>query len=335
MQTVSDFSEAELIERIRQHLPPPPDWLVVGIGDDAAVVAPARNRLEVLTVDAIVEGVHFDRRFTPPGAIGHRALAVNLSDLAAMGAEPRLALLSMALPGDLASEDFNQMIGGLADLARQHRVHVVGGNLTRSPGPLMIDVTLSGMVKTRQVLTRGGARPGDHLYLTGSIGAAAAGLQMLQSSETPAADDARRREACVVRYLFPEPRTRVGLLLGRNRAATACVDLSDGLADAARRIAEASGVGVAIDADAVPIEPDALKWFAGREAEPLSAAMSGGDDYELLFAVRPRTRKRLAAALRHGKAPITRIGLCTDDGAVVVHRGPARESVSGGYTHFR
>lgn len=330
MQTVSDLSEAELIERIRQQLPPPPDWLVVGIGDDAAVVAPARNRLEVLTVDAIVEGVHFDRRFTPPGAIGHRALAVNLSDLAAMGAEPRLALLSLALPGDFVSEDFNQMIGGLAALARQHRVHVVGGNLTRSPGPLMIDVTLSGIVKTRQVLTRGGARPGDHLYLTGSIGAAAAGLQMLRGEH-----DARRSEACVMRYLFPEPRTRVGLLLGRNRAATACVDLSDGLADAARRIAEASGVGIAIDAEAVPIEPDASQWFAAREQEPLSAAMSGGDDYELLFAVRPRTRKRLAAALRHGHAPITKIGLCTGDRAVVVHRGALRESMSGGYTHFR
>jgi thiamine-monophosphate kinase len=335
MQTVSDLSEAELIERIRQQLPVPPDWVVVGIGDDAAVVAPARNRLEVLTVDAIVEGVHFDRRFTPPGAVGHRALAVNLSDLAAMGAEPRLALLSLALPGDLVSEDFNQMIGGLAAVARQHRVHVVGGNLTRSPGPLMIDVTLSGVVKTRQVLTRGGARPGDHLYLTGSIGGAAAGLQMLQSSDTPAAHDARRSEACVMRYFYPEPRTRVGLLLGRNRAATACVDLSDGLADAARRIAEASGVGVEIDADAVPVEPDALKWFAARQAEPLSAAMSGGDDYELLFAVRPRTRKRLAAALHHGHVPITRIGLCTADRAIVVHRGAVREAISGGYTHFR
>ena len=138
-----------------------------------------------------------------------------------------------------------------------------------------------------------------------------------------------------MRYLFPEPRTRVGLLLGRNRAATACVDLSDGLADAVRRIADASGVGVAIDADAVPVEPDAAKWFAARKAEPLSAAMSGGDDYELLFTVRPRTRKRLAAALRHGHAPITRIGQCTDDRAVVVQRGPARESISGGYTHFR
>ena len=329
MTTVSDLSEAALIERIRRLLPPPPDWLVVGIGDDAAVVAPARNRLEVLTVDAIVEGVHFDRRFTPPDAVGHRALAVNLSDLAAMGAEPRLALLSLALPADLACEEFDRMIGALTALARQHRVHVVGGNLTRSPGPLMIDVTLSGIVKPRQALTRSGARPGDHLYVTGSIGAAAAGLQML------AGRDAARSEACVKRYLFPEPRTRVGLLLGRNRAAAACVDLSDGLADAVRRIAESSGIGVAIDANAVPVEPDASKWFSGQGIEPLAAAMSGGDDYELLFAVRPRLRGRLSAAMRHGNAPITRIGMCTDDRAVVVQRGSDREPITGGYTHFR
>jgi thiamine-monophosphate kinase len=329
MTTVSGLSEAELIERITCLLPPPPDWLVVGIGDDAAVVAPARNRLEVLTVDAIVEGVHFDRRFTPPDAIGHRALAVNLSDLAAMGAEPRLALLSLALPADLVCEEFDRMIGALTALARQHRVHVVGGNLTRSPGPLMIDVTLSGIVKPRQWLTRGGARPGDHLYLTGSIGAATAGLQMLGGH------DAARSDACVKRYLFPEPRTRVGLLLGRNRAATACVDLSDGLADAVRRLAEASGVGAAIDATAVPVEPDASKWFSDRGNEPLAAAMSGGDDYELLFAVRPRLRGRVAAVLRHGHAPITRIGVCTDDRAVVVQRGSAREPITGGYTHFR
>jgi thiamine-monophosphate kinase len=181
MQTVSDFTESELIERIRRLLPTQPDWLVIGIGDDAAVVVPARNRLEVLTVDALVEGVHFDRRFTPPAAVGHRALAVNLSDLAAMGAEPRLALLSLVLPGDHAIPDFDSLVSGLAVLARRHAVHVVGGNLARSPGPLMIDVTLAGAIKPRQALTRGGARPGDEIYVSGTVGAAAAGLGMLKA----------------------------------------------------------------------------------------------------------------------------------------------------------
>jgi thiamine-monophosphate kinase len=351
MQTVSDLTESELIERIRRLLPPAPDWLVVGIGDDAAVVAPARNRLEVLTVDAIVEGVHFDRTFTPPAAVGHRALAVNLSDLAAMGAEPRLALLSFALPADYACADFESLVTALAALARQHGVHVGGGNLTRSPGPLMIDVTLAGAVKPRQALTRGGARPGDEIYVSGSLGAAAAGLEMLRTGlealwtpglKGPAYTERRADllgpplEPCTARYLFPEPRVRLGLALARNRAATACVDLSDGLGDGVRRIAEASAVGVVIEAEAVPVEPGAAKWFGEQGKEPVAAAMSGGDDYELLFTVRPRLRGRLSAARHHGKAPFTRIGVCTEDRALVLRRESGIEGpVPGGYTHFR
>src|SRR5947208_8047048 len=135
--TVADVTERNLIARIERRLPPRPPWVIVGIGDDAAVVEPERNRVEVLTVDALVEGVHFDRAFVPADAIGHRALAVNLSDLAAMGAAPRLALVSMALPAVLPLSDFDGIVTGFAALAARHRLHVAGGNLTRSPGPLI------------------------------------------------------------------------------------------------------------------------------------------------------------------------------------------------------
>ena len=363
--TVADLTEAELIARIRQRLPPPPDWIVVGIGDDAAVVEPERNRLEVLSVDALVEGIHFDRAFTPPDAIGHRALAVNLSDLAAMGSAPRLALLSFALPPALACQDFDALVLGLAALAGRHGVHVAGGNLTRSPGPLMVDVTVLGTVKRRQALTRGGARPGDELYVTGSIGAAAAGLQMLRDAtsftagitETNGGHRSKRSpcpsliavspavEYCVRRYLYPEPRVRLGLLLARNRAASACMDLSDGLADGVRQIAEASGVGAVIDADALPIDTAARSWFNAQGGDTVDAvdivsrAVRGGDDYELLFAVRPRLRSRLAAAGRHGEVPLTRIGVCTESRAVVLRRtaGGAviEDPLPPGYSHFR
>jgi thiamine-monophosphate kinase len=178
--TVADASERELVARIQQRLPPTPPWVLVGIGDDAAIVEPERNRAEVLTVDAVVEGVHFDRAFVPPDAIGHRALAVNLSDLAAMGAAPRLALLSMALPSTLPLSDFDGIVTGFTSLAAAHRLQVIGGNLTRSPGPLVIDVTLVGTVKRHQALTRGGARPGDDVYVSGTIGAATAGLALLR-----------------------------------------------------------------------------------------------------------------------------------------------------------
>jgi len=329
--TISDFSERELIARIQARLPPAPGWLLVGIGDDAAVVEPERNRAEVLTVDALIEGVHFDRAFVPPDAIGHRALAVNLSDLAAMGAAPRLALLSLALPPALSIADFDALVAGLTALAERTRVHVVGGNLTRSTGPLMIDMSVTGTVKPRQVLERSGARPGDELYVSGTVGSAAAGLQLLRDDARLMTDDGR----LVTAYLRPEPRVRLGLMLARNRAASACMDLSDGLSDAVYQIAEASGVGARIDAGALPIEPCAREVLAARGADPVAEAITGGDDYELLVAVRPRTRGRLAAAIRHGGVPLTRIGVCTEDGAIILCRdGTDTPLPNGGYRHF-
>ena len=336
---VADLSEAQLIARIQERLPPAPPWVLVGIGDDAAVVEPERNRAEVLSVDALIEGVHFDRAFVPPDAIGHRALAVNLSDLAAMGAAPRLALLSMALPPALPLDDFDAIIGGFTALAVRHRLHVVGGNLTRSPGPLMIDVTVMGTVKRRQSLTRSGAHAGDFLYVSGTLGAAGAGLDMVKQT-SPSRSVSSVVDSCVERYLRPEPRVKLGLLLGRNRAASACMDLSDGLADAAYHMAEASGVGMTIEADALPIDPGARAWHEAHQGDALAAALSAGDDYELLVAVRPRARRRVAALAGRAGTPLTCIGTCTGDGAVRLRR--ATGDAPGdtplprqAYAHFR
>jgi thiamine-monophosphate kinase len=346
---VSDLTERELIARIQTFLPSPPRWLAVGIGDDAAVVEPERNRLEVLTVDTLVEGVHFDRAFVPPEAIGHRALAVNLSDLAAMGAAPRLALLAMALPPSLPLVEFDAIVSGFAALANQHRLHLAGGNLTRSPGPLMIDVTLCGSVKRRQVLTRGGARPGDELYVSGTIGAARAGLLLLKGTTTEGTDTNRGHNfleetpwprfvsvsTVVEHYLRPTPRVRLGMLLGRNRVASACIDLSDGLADGVHRIADASGVGIAVDADALPIDASARGVFERRGDATVDEALAGGDDYELLFTVKRRRLRSVLAAARHSGVPLTRIGVCTDGRAVVLRRaGIERPLPLAGYDHF-
>ena len=342
---VGDLTERELVARIQARLPPPPPWLTIGIGDDAAVVEPERNRVEVLTVDALIEGIHFDRRFTPPEAIGHRALASNLSDLAAMGAAPRLVLLSFALPPSLACRDFEGIVCGLTALAARFRVHIAGGNLTRSPGPIMLDVVVAGTLKRRQALTRGGAKPGDDLYVTGTIGAAAAGLQILKDSTADTSSlpssssfSSGATSSCVARYLYPEPRVRVGVLLARNRAATACIDLSDGLADGLRQLADASGVGVLVDEERLPIDAGSRACF-DPEGDGARRALSVGDDYELLFAVRPRLRGRLRTVARHGGVALTRIGVCTPDRALVLRRpadgGTVDEPLPHGYTHFR
>jgi thiamine-monophosphate kinase len=315
---ISDLGEHALIERIRSRLPAAPSFVIVGIGDDAAVVEPERNLLEVITTDCQVEGVHFDLAFTSAADVGHKALAVNLSDVAAMGAAPRVALLSLILPPAWPVADLDALVESMVALARRSKVTIVGGNIARSPGPLMVDVTVTGTVHRRRILTRADARAGDELYVSGTLGGAASGLRTLLANHgdvSPAA----------VRYRRPEPRLRLGMLLGRNRAARACVDLSDGLADGIRQIGNASGVGAVIDGSAIPVEPGAS----------LQDALSGGEDYELLFAVAPKLRRRLDGVRRLTKdVAVTRIGRLTADRRFLLERAGRTEEIPRGFTHF-
>jgi thiamine-monophosphate kinase len=326
------FSERDLIDYIRSRLPPPPSWLRVPIGDDGAVLEPVRGAFDVLTTDTLVEGIHFDPAFSSPADVGAKALAVNLSDLAAMGAEPRAALLSLSVPRGFPPAALAALSDALVASAAMHRVAIAGGNVTSSPGPLVVTITATGTVKPRRALLRSGARPGDALYVSAAIGAAAAGLGMLRDGHRPAGEDEAQ---CVGRYRVPVPRVRLGLLLGRNRAATACIDLSDGLADGARQIADASGTGIVVEADAVPVHPAARRYFAGKGLDPVVAALAGGDDYELLFTASPRRRGALAPVVRltSGLA-ITRIGEVTADRAVTLRRDGTDEPLPEGYRHF-
>jgi thiamine-monophosphate kinase len=346
-QRVSDTGERALIERIRRRVPAAPPALVVGIGDDAAVAAPDRGAWQVLTTDALVEGIHFDRRFSTPADIGYKALAVNASDVASMGGAPRFALLSLMLPVHMTVAEVDGLLDGLLELAAQTRVSLAGGNITRSPGPLVVDVTVLGSVKPRKILTRAGARAGDLLYVTGQIGAAAAGLGWLRQEAAPSHDSTagietlRARPAdpgmaeCVSRYCRPEPRARVGALLGRTRAASACMDLSDGLADAVTQMSCASRTGAKIDAALLPIHPAARDWFTRTGADAVGAAVAGGDDYELLFAVPWRTRGRLRAVLREARGlQVTRIGEVTADRSVGLVRDGRVEPLPSGFVHF-
>jgi thiamine-monophosphate kinase len=362
-RTVSDIGEHALISRITARLATP-SWVVVGPGDDAAVIQPERGALDVLTTDAQVEGVHFDRRFVPPDAIGHRALAVNISDLAAMGAAPRAALLSLVLPDELEVVFLDALLDGFIALAGRHRIALIGGNITRSPrlgsgqapGPLMIDVTAIGTVKPRRVLMRSGARPGDEVFVTGSIGGAAVGLQSLRaraggpegpplpSADVKASATATNVEADLQvrlteneqKYLRPEPRVRAGLLLGRNRAASACIDLSDGLADGLRQIAGASGVGITVEEAAIPLADGVAEFHRIRGNDASCAALAGGDDYELLFTARPSWRGRLRAVRRQaGDLPITKIGVVTGDTRVIVRSTAGDRDLPAGFEHFR
>jgi thiamine-monophosphate kinase len=326
-------AERALVDHIRGRLPAAPAALLVGPGDDAAVIVPERGAMQVLTTDAVVEGVHFDRRFSRLSDVGYRALAVNVSDLAAMGARPSFALLSFMLPDWVTLEDVDALIDGLLEMAAASGVTIAGGNVARSPGPLIVDVTATGSVRPRRILRRSGAKPGDALYVTGSIGAAAAGLDWLRTSSPPAAD--HPMAGCVRRHLRPEPRVRLGRLLGQNRAASACMDLSDGLADALRQLSEASGAGVLVDGAAIPVDQEAAGWFASRGLDPLRAALAGGDDYELLFAVPRKMRGRLRHVVRESRGiPLTRIGELTVERSMRLTRNGSVEELPSGFSHF-
>jgi thiamine-monophosphate kinase len=318
-----------------------PDVLI-GIGDDAAVVAPRRNHVDVLTTDVQVDGVHFDRAASSAADVGHRALHVNLSDIAAMGGEPRVALLSLGLPATLEARWVADLVQALVEAARAARVQLVGGNISRSP-TLFVDVTVSGAVKPRHLLRRVGARAGDELYVSGSVGAAAAGLAWLThgpgdgvepSSSGAGPSDAMA--AAIARYRRPEARVALGLQVGRNKAASACMDTSDGLADALRQLATASGVGVRVEAACVPIAAAVAEVAAATGADAAALTWSGGEDYELLFAVPRRSRRRfLHATGRKGLPAMTRIGVCTKDAdLVIVHEDQRETPLPGGYQHF-
>jgi thiamine-monophosphate kinase len=328
--TVGEIGERALIDRIRLRVPPPPSSVLVGIGDDAAVVRPERNEVAVLTTDGLVEGVHFEWALMEPADVGHKVLAVNLSDLAAMGATPRLALLSLALPPALPVTRLDGVLDGLLALAAAHRVALVGGNITRSPGPLMVDVTAIGSARPRRVLLRSTARAGDDLYVSGTVGAAAAGLGLLRGAPAGVA----AIDECVVKYRRPEPRVRLGTLLGRNRAARAAVDLSDGLADGVRQIALSSKLGAIVDAAAVPIADCARRFFTARGLDPITAGVGGGEDYELLVAAPARARRALLALGRAAGIALTRIGALTASPAVVLRRDTGDEALPAGFEHF-
>jgi len=333
--TVAESGEHALLARLLARLPRPSASVLVGPGDDAAVLAAVRNERLVITTDALVEDVHFSRTYSSPADIGHKALAANLSDLAAMAATPRWALVSVVLPGSWLVADVESLIDGVAGLASLHGVSVVGGNIARTNGPLVVDVTAGGEVGARRWLTRSGARAGDGLWVSGSIGGAAAGLDMLMNQGAGAAN-MESGSGCVARHRRPEPRVRLGAAMGRGRAARAAMDLSDGLADAVTQLAAASGCGARIDGQALPVDPAAREWWSSRGVDPIVAALKGGDDYELLFAVPERGGGRLRNVRRHvADPPLTKIGVLTrNPGELVVTREGREERIPDGYEHF-
>ncbi|MDC0713025.1 thiamine-phosphate kinase [Stigmatella sp. ncwal1] len=307
--------EFSLIERFLSAFPRA--RVPLGPGDDCAVLAPSRGPLCV-TTDAVVEGVHFTRAHFSPEDIGHKALAVNLSDLAAMGATPRWFLCALALPQDFPARELSRMARGMAALAREHRVALVGGNFT-SARELSLTLTAAGELK-RPALTRQGGRPGHLLYVSGTLGEARLGLELLRQGH--------RRGAAVLRQRRPQPRVALGLLA--SRFASAAMDLSDGLAQDLGHLCEASGVGAEVELSHLPLSPTV------RQALGFEGALQGGEDYELLLSVPPARVAAFERACARAGQRVTAIGLLTRDRRRVL-RDPQGRLIPPppGFDHFR
>lgn len=314
--------------------------LLTGIGDDAAVVRLLKGRDVVITCDMLVEDVDFRQKWMPPSMLGHKALAVSLSDIAAMGASPRFAIVSLGLPRKAWRSGFPaEFYKGFFALANKHEVTLVGGDLSRTTDHVVIDSIVIGEVAHDRAILRSGAQPGDKIFVTGSLGGAAAGLELLEHEARGSRRNARSvversPNELVTRQLLPTPRVSWGRTLAKKRLATAMIDLSDGLSSDLSHICRASGTGALIDAALIPIEP-ALAQSKEITADHLALAINGGEDFELLFTVRPDRVKKLPASVDGIAA--TCIGEITDafQGIRLRNAGKTRVLKPQGFSHFK
>lgn len=338
--TVRDVGEFGLIERLRAALPPETvagAALSLGIGDDAAVWRPTPGERLVVTTDSLVEGIHFRLDWTDWASLGRKALAVNLSDLAAMGAVPRLALLSLGLRGDERVADLLDLYRGLGALAARTGTLVAGGDVVASPTALALHVTAIGESRGGRVLSRSGARPGDVVAVSGTLGASAAGLRLLAEGPDGPRRAATTAETLIAAHLRPTPRLDLAPLL-LDGGATAAMDLSDGLLGDLPKLLEASGVAARIDAAALPVAAAVRALFPD---DWLTLATRGGEDYELLLTAPDGAFTVIREAAVGIGATVTVVGVVAPKmagGPLVTMRGlDGREEVvaSGAFDHFR
>lgn len=314
--------------------------LALGIGDDAAVIRQEHGRDIVLTADLLVEDIDFRLSNTTPWLLGFKALAVSLSDIAAMGARPSFALLSIGVPSEIWNSDFvDHLYEGFFALAESYGVELIGGDVSRTPERVVVDSIVIGETARGRAVLRTGARPGDHIFVTGTLGGAAAGLRLLEngarlSRKRPRAAHLRTVEHLLLRQLRPEPRVTWGAMLGEERQATAMIDLSDGLSSDLLHLCRESRVGAIIESSRIPVDPLVVNLCGRRALDPLLLALHGGEDFELLFTVHPRDLSRMPRQI--SGVPVTYLGDVTREaGQIRVSEGSHVWTLEpAGFTHF-
>lgn len=314
--------------------------LVSGIGDDAAVFRSSSGKETVITADLLVEDIDFRRTTTPAYLLGHKALAVSLSDIAAMGSRPQWSLISVGVPDEVWQTDFvERFYDGLLDLANRYGVQLIGGDTSRTTDSIVIDSIVAGECAAGMSVMRSGAKPGDQIFVTGSLGAAAAGLRLIErgahlAEQNLGDEDSQKLDHILLQQLRPEPRVGWGIVLGEELLATSMIDLSDGLSSDLNRLCTASGAGALIDSSLLPVDTRVTELCGRRALDPLQLALHGGEDFELLFTVKPGEVRRLPR--RVDGVEITRIGEITSlSEGVRISEGPRIwELKPGGWKHF-
>lgn len=320
---LSELGEFGLIDRIRGWVPRGSASL--GIGDDAAVLPLGELVSIVATTDALVADVHFRLGWSSPADAGFKAVSANVSDVAAMGADPRWILVALIAPKDTSADVLEGIYEGLIEGCGRYGCELVGGDTTTGPA-LTLAVTALGILDG-DGLTRSGARPGDVLAVTGPLGLAACGLSLLYSKD-PAGLSPEDADACLAAHRRPVAKADEGASMRRAGVVSACLDLSDGLLSDVRRLTEASGVGVEVDVEAVPVAPEVRRVCEVRGWDAERMALAGGEDFELLVTVPPDRLEEAGARLR----PVGRV---VDDGLWLMRAGEREPLPEGGWDHFR
>ncbi|HET9915812.1 MAG TPA: thiamine-phosphate kinase [Candidatus Binatia bacterium] len=325
---LSRLGEFGLIERIRRKVAVG-RGVRLGIGDDAAWVDHPQGS-SLVTADLLIEGIHFDLRWTSLADLGYKSVAVNLSDIAAMGGTPAYVMLSLGIPVNFDSSKIDALYRGINSQAKKYGISIVGGD-TNTADSLIISVCLIGHPPKKPIY-RSGAHAGDDIYVTGTLGDAALGLSLLRLKRQP---QSRAVAQLLKRHHRPTPRLAAGALLAKRNLASAMIDISDGLIQDLGHICQASGIGANIRQDTLPLS-SAYRALAGKTG--MQHALSGGEDYELLFCAAPRQRKRIATLSKQAGVPITRIGVCVPpaDGIKVFDTADAEIVVKAqGHDHFK
>jgi thiamine-monophosphate kinase len=326
-----EIGEFGLIRRIRGWMASSDPSLLQGIGDDVAVIRMGSKTL-LATTDMLVEGIHFRRSWIDPYHLGKKALMVNLSDIAAMGGIPKYFLVSLGLPKNLPLSFVSRLYRGMRDGARQYRVDLVGGDTTLSR-EIVLNISLLGEGPPGKILFRSGARRGDDLWVSGTLGDAALGLRMLQEKGLK-----KKPAGPMAKHLAPIPRLSLGQALARSGLADSMIDVSDGLLGDTSHLLEESHVGALIWEDRIPLSAIYRKEASSYSKDFFEFAFTGGEDYELLFTASMKNRDRIASLSRMLRVPVTIIGkiLSKKEGLAVVRTGGGQYNPSRlGFDHFR